>query len=57
MAKLNTVPDSALSEIEEYLDIWTFKVKNRRIVKIDSRRNFDILNILNNKSDKMIFWL
>ena len=24
MAKLNTVPDSALSEIEEYLDIWTF---------------------------------
>ena len=23
MAKFNTVPDSALSEIEEYLDIWT----------------------------------
>ena len=27
MAKLNTVPDSALSEIGEYLDIWTFSFK------------------------------
>ena len=25
MAKLNTVPDSALNEIEEFLDNWTFK--------------------------------
>ena len=24
MAKLNTVPDTVLSEIEEYLDIWNF---------------------------------
>ena len=55
MAKLNTVPDSALSEIEEYLDIWTFKVKNRRLVKIDSRRIFDIPNILNSKSKKNDF--
>ena len=54
MAKLKTVPDSALSEIEEYLGTWTFKVKNRRIVKIDSRRNFDILN---SKSEKRDFWL
>ena len=50
MAKLNTVPESILSEIEEYLDIWTLKVKNRGPVKIDSRRNFDILRILNSKS-------
>ena len=50
MAKLNTVPESILSEIEEYLDIWTLKVKNRGSVKIDSRRNFDILSILNSKS-------
>ena len=27
MAKLNTVPDSALNEIEKFLDIWTFKWK------------------------------
>ena len=55
MAKLNTVPDFVLSEIEEYLDIWTVKVKNRGPVKINSRRNFDILSILNSKSKKWFF--
>ena len=30
MAKLNTVPDAALREIEEYLEIWTFKWKQKK---------------------------
>ena len=34
MAKLNTVPDSALNEIEEYLDIWTFKWKSEEKWKL-----------------------
>ena len=34
MAKLNTVPDSVLSEIEEYLDIWTFKWKTEEKWKL-----------------------
>ena len=42
MAKLNTVPDTALREIEEYLDIWTFKWKTEEMWKIDSRIIFDI---------------
>ena len=37
MAKLNTVPDTALNDIEEFLDIWTFLSEK---VKIDSRRIF-----------------
>ena len=34
MAKLNTVPDAALREIEEYLDIWTFKWKTEEKWKL-----------------------
>ena len=34
MAKLNTVPDSALNEIEEFLDIWTFKWKSEEKWKL-----------------------
>ena len=34
MAILNTVTDSALSEIEEYLDIWTFKWKTEEKWKL-----------------------
>ena len=28
MAKLNTVPDTALNDIEKFLDIWTFEVES-----------------------------
>ena len=51
MAKLNTVPDTALNYIEKFLDIWTFEVEKCRKVKIDSRRIFDT------KSEKSDFWL
>ena len=44
MAKLNTVPDTALNDIEEFLEIWTFEVEKWRKVKIDSRRIFYIKN-------------
>ena len=54
MAKLNTVPDAALREIEEYLDIWTFKWKIEEKWKFTLEEFFDILNI---KSKKVIFWL
>ena len=40
MAKLNTVPDTALNDIEKFLE--TFEVEKCRNMKIDSRRNFDI---------------
>ena len=48
MAKLNTVPDAALREIEEYLDIWIFKWKTDEKWKLTLEKLFDILNI---KSD------
>ena len=54
MAKLNTVPDAALREIEEYLDIWTFKRKTEEKWKLTLEEFFDILNI---KSEKVIFLL
>ena len=49
MAKLNTVPDTALNYIEEFLDIWTFEWKSEEKWKLDSRRIFDI------KVEKVIF--
>ena len=51
MAKVNTVPDSALNEIEEYLDIWTFKWKSGEKWKLT------LEEFLTLKVKKVICWL
>ena len=50
MAKSNTVPDSALSEIEEYLDILNI------LVKYTLKEFFDILSIFYRVKVKISFF-
>ena len=51
MAKLNTVPDSALREIEEYINIWTVKWKTE-----EKWKNLTLENFLTFKALKVKKW-